>query len=227
MEAGRTRMYRAAQNQAIVVATDELVPRNRDTVLYSMHRVEFACRPRRKCRPGEEVSVWHWNSRRLRSPTRERYRLLILATGRPRSPAPALYTHDQEDRSPELNSSGLPAGTKSLTLIMAESDNTASARTACVHWILYDLPPHATGLTEAAKQQDLPAGSREGLNDWKHLRYDGPCSPIERRRYLFELYALDTAFPDLNWPTRVQLERAMQGHVLEQVSLAGTYRRHP
>jgi Raf kinase inhibitor-like YbhB/YbcL family protein len=103
--------------------------------------------------------------------------------GETRSPAPALYTHDEEDRSPELNWSGLPAGTKSLTLIMAESDNTASARTACVHWILYDLPPHATGLTEAAKPQDLPAGSREGLNNWKHLRYDGPCSPIERRRY--------------------------------------------
>ena len=147
--------------------------------------------------------------------------------GETRSHTPTLYTHDQEDRSPALNWSGLPAGTKSLTLIMAESDNTASARTACVHWILYDLRPHATGLTEAAKPQDLPAGSREGLNDWKHVRYDGPCSPIERRRYLFELYALDTTLPDLNWPTRGQLERAMQGHVLEQVSLAGTYRRHP
>jgi Raf kinase inhibitor-like YbhB/YbcL family protein len=110
---------------------------------------------------------------------------------------------------------------------MTESDNPASARGACVHWILYDLPSTVTGLTEAAEPQDLPTGSRAGLNDWKHVRYDGPCSPIERRSYLFELYALDAALPDLNWPTRAQLERAMQGHVLGKTGLAGTYQRRP
>jgi Raf kinase inhibitor-like YbhB/YbcL family protein len=152
---------------------------------------------------------------------------LYTCDGEDRSAAPALYTRDEEDRSPALNWSGLPAGTRSLALIMAESDSPASARMACVHWILYDLPSHSTGLTDGARPQDLPTGSRPGLNDWKHVRYDGPCSPIERRRYLFELYALDAALPDLNCPTRAQLQRAMQGHVLGQVGLAGTYQRHP
>ena len=96
-----------------------------------------------------------------------------------------------------------------------------------MHWILYDLPSDAGGLTEGARPLDLPTGSRAGLNDWKHVRYDGPCSPIERHRYLFELYALDVTLPDLNWPTRTQLQRAMLGHVLAQVGLAGTYQRHP
>ena len=105
---------------------------------------------------------------------------------------------------------------------MTESDNPASARTACVHWILYDLPSNATGLTEAAKPQDLPTGSRAGLNDWKHVRYDGRRSPIERRRYVFELYAPDAALPDLNSPTRAQLRRAMQGHVLGADRFSGT-----
>jgi len=151
---------------------------------------------------------------------------LFTCDGEDRSAVPALYTHDEEDRSPALNWSGLPAGTRSLALIMIESDSAASPRTACVDWIRYDLPSGATGLPEAAKPQDLPTGSRAGLNNWQHVRYDGPCSPIERRRYVFELYALDAALPELNWPTRAQLQRAMQGHVLEQVGLAGTYQRH-
>lgn len=53
-----------------------------DAVLFSRHRLELVCRPSRKCRPRREVSLWHWNSRRPRSPTRERYRLFILAMGK-------------------------------------------------------------------------------------------------------------------------------------------------
>ena len=152
---------------------------------------------------------------------------LYTCDGEDCSPAPALYTCDREDRSPGLRWSGMPAGTKSLVLIMAETDapNAAPPRTVWVHWIVYDLPPHATHLSEAVKSQGLPAGTHEGLNDWKHARYDGPCSAVDRRRYVFELYALGIVLPDLNRPNNSELQRAMHGHILEQAALAGHYQR--
>jgi Raf kinase inhibitor-like YbhB/YbcL family protein len=152
---------------------------------------------------------------------------LYTCDGEDGSPAPALFTRDGEDRSPALSWSGVPAGTKSLALIVEESDAPTPAfpRAAWVHWIVYDLPPHAAGISEAVKPQNLPAGAHEGMNDWKHARYDGPCSPVERHRYLFELYALDTILPDLNRPTGAQLQRAMRGHILEQATLVGAYQR--
>jgi Raf kinase inhibitor-like YbhB/YbcL family protein len=152
---------------------------------------------------------------------------LYTCDGEGCSPAPALYTCDGEDRSPALSWSGTPTGTKSLVLIMEETDaaNAAPARTVWVHWILYNLPPHATGLCEAVKSQGLPAGTHEGLNCWRHARYDGPCSPVERRHYVFELYALGIVLPDLNRPTNAELQRKMQGHILQRATLAGHYQR--
>jgi len=73
--------------------------------------------------------------------------------------------------------------------------------------------------------QQLPAGTREGLNDWKRTGYGGPCPPIGRHRYFFKLYALDTVLPDLGTPTKDQLLQAMQGHILGQAELMGTYQK--
>ena len=92
-----------------------------------------------------------------------------------------------------------------------------------VHWVIYDLPPTADGLVEGAAAQALPAGTREGLNDWKRSGYGGPCPPTGRHRYFHKLYALDTVLPDLGRPSQVALERAMQAHILAQAELIGTY----
>jgi hypothetical protein len=94
-----------------------------------------------------------------------------------------------------------------------------------VHWVLYNLPPEMTGLTEGVKPAALTAGTREGLNDWKRTGYGGPCPPIGRHRYFHKLYALDTELPDLHRPTKAALEQAMKGHILAQVELVGTYQR--
>jgi len=92
-----------------------------------------------------------------------------------------------------------------------------------VHWVLYNLPPDTAALAESLIS--LPAGTREGMNDWQRTRYGGPCPPIGRHRYFFKLYALDSMLPDLHQPTGVQLEQAMQGHILAQTSLMGTYQK--
>jgi hypothetical protein len=78
---------------------------------------------------------------------------------------------------------------------------------------------------EGIDLEALPAGTKEGWNDWKRTGYGGPCPPIGRHRYFHKLYALDTVLPDLRKPTKPQLEKAMAGHVLAQAELIGTYKK--
>lgn len=138
---------------------------------------------------------------------------------------PARLTCDGQDLSPTLAWSGLPEGTQSLVLIVDDPDapDPKAPRMTWVHWVLYNLPPTATGLAEGASA--LPPGTREGLNDWKRTGYGGPCPPVGRHRYFHKLYALDTVLPDLRQPTKVQLEKAMQGHILAETQLIGLYQR--
>ena len=140
---------------------------------------------------------------------------------------PVRLTCDGQDLSPELRWSGLPAGTQSLALIVDDPDapDPAAPRMTWVHWVLYNIPPTATGLAEAIAPGALPAGTRQGLNDWGRTGYGGPCPPIGRHRYFHKLYALDTVLPDLGKPTKAALEQAMKSHVLASTELVGTYQR--
>lgn len=139
---------------------------------------------------------------------------------------PTEYTCEGEDLSPPLSWSGIPEGTKTLALIVSDPDapDPKAPRMNWVHWILYNLPP-GTELAKGAAAKGLPSGARSGRNDWKRQDYGGPCPPIGRHRYFHKLYALDTVLPDLGAPTREDLEKAMQGHVLAQTELIGTYEK--
>jgi len=138
---------------------------------------------------------------------------------------PARYTCEGDDCSPPLTWSGIPAGTRSLALIIDDPDapDPAAPRMTWVHWLLYNLPPQTAGLPEAART--LPAGTLEGFNDFRRTRYGGPCPPIGRHRYFHKLYALDIVLPDLHTPNKAALEKAMTGHVLAQAQLLGTYQK--
>ncbi|HZV20322.1 MAG TPA: YbhB/YbcL family Raf kinase inhibitor-like protein [Hyphomicrobiales bacterium] len=138
---------------------------------------------------------------------------------------PRLYTCEGEDVSPPLTWSGVPQGTRSLALIIDDPDapDPKAPRMTWVHWVLYDIPPDATGLPEAVKA--LPPGTKSGLNDWKRTGYGGPCPPIGRHRYFHKLYALDTTLPNLNKPMKAAVEAAMRNHILGQATLIGTYQK--
>ena len=140
---------------------------------------------------------------------------------------PAKYTCEGADRSPPLAWSGVPAGTKSLVLIVDDPDapDPAAPKMTWVHWLLYNIPPESKGLSEAITPAELPAGTLEGVNDWKRTGYGGPCPPIGRHRYFHKLYALDTVLPDLRRPGKAALEKAMSGHVLARAELVGTYQK--
>jgi hypothetical protein len=141
---------------------------------------------------------------------------------------PAVYTCQGKDISVPLAWSDLPAGTRSLALIVDDPDapDPAAPKRTWVHWVLYNLPPSAAGLPEAVKPQALPKGTLAGRNDWGRTGYGGPCPPIGRHRYFFKLYALDVVLPDLGEPDKQRLEQAMQGHVLARQELVGTYAKH-
>ena len=138
---------------------------------------------------------------------------------------PTRFTCEAENVSPALAWSGAPAGTKSFALIVDDPDapDPAAPKMTWVHWVLYNLPAATRGLAEAVKS--LPAGAREGVNDWKRTGYGGPCPPIGRHRYFHKLYALDVVLADLGSPDKPALEKAMAGHVLEKAELMGTYQK--
>ncbi len=141
---------------------------------------------------------------------------------------PSLYTCEGDNQSPPLSWSGIPAGTKSLALIIDDPDvpDPAAPRMTWVHWVLYNIPPDTTGLdAEKAGTPKLPPGTLCGINDAKETYYHGPCPPIGRHRYFHKLYALDLILPILQPATKTTLEKAMHGHILAQCELIGYYQK--
>jgi Raf kinase inhibitor-like YbhB/YbcL family protein len=140
---------------------------------------------------------------------------------------PTEHTCEGSDTSPPLSWTDPPEGTRSFALIVDDPDapDPANPRTTWVHWVLYDIPADARALPPTASAEVLPAGTREGVNDWKRTGYGGPCPPIGRHRYFHKLYALDRVLGDLNQPTKKQLEQAMHEHVLASAELMGTYEK--
>jgi Raf kinase inhibitor-like YbhB/YbcL family protein len=145
----------------------------------------------------------------------------------PNGAIPSRYTCDDQDLSPPLAWSGVPTGTRSFALIVDDPDapDPAAPKITWVHWVLYNIPATVSSLAENAAASGLPAGTREGVNDWKRTGYGGPCPPIGRHRYFHKLYALDAVLPDLGKPTKAALEKAMHKHVLGRAELIGTYQR--
>jgi Raf kinase inhibitor-like YbhB/YbcL family protein len=145
----------------------------------------------------------------------------------PGAEIPALHTCQGSDLSPALSWSGVPAGGRSLALIVDDPDapDPRAPRTTWAHWLLYDLPPGDGALARGVPPQALPAGTLEGKNDFGRTGYGGPCPPTGRHRYFHRLHALDVVLPDLGLPTRQALLQAMRGHVLGTAELMGTYQK--
>lgn len=140
---------------------------------------------------------------------------------------PSKYTADGKEISPPLDWAGIPKETKSLVLIVDDPDapDPRAPRMTWVHWVIFNIPPDTTGLPEGVKSKKLPEGTGEGINDWKRTGYGGPAPPIGRHRYYHKLYALDTTLDGLGAPTKAEVIDAMQGHILAEATLMGTYER--
>jgi Raf kinase inhibitor-like YbhB/YbcL family protein len=139
----------------------------------------------------------------------------------PAEPIPPRYTCDGDNISPPLQWSAPPDGTQSFALIVDDPDAPGGT---WVHWVLFNLPEGTRDLPEAIPPDaDLSGGGRHGSNSWKLLGYGGPCPPGGTHRYFFKLFALDTVLNLDAGASKDDLLQAMQGHVLAQTELMGTY----
>ena len=138
-------------------------------------------------------------------------------------PIPRNHTCDGEDVSPPLAWSGVPAGAKSLALICDDPDAPMGT---WVHWMLYDLPLDCTSLPEGVpREEKLKNGTRQGRNDFRKIGYNGPCPPGGTHRYFFKICALDAVLNLVPGLTKPELLKAMEGHLLAEGRLMGTYKR--
>jgi hypothetical protein len=139
-------------------------------------------------------------------------------------PIPVQHTGDGADVSPPLQWSGAPAGTKSFALICDDPDAPVGT---WVHWVIYGLPSAMNELPKKiSTAESLPSGAKQGLNDSRRVGYSGPLPPPGKpHRYFFKLYALDAELPLKPRATKSELLRAMEGHILAEAQLMGTYQR--
>lgn len=146
---------------------------------------------------------------------------------KPQGDIPAVYTCQGKDISPPLSWKGVSSNARSLVLIVDDPDapDPLAPKMIWVHWVLYNIPPTASSLPEGVVAERLPPNTLLGKNDWKKTGYNGPCPPVGRHRYVHKLYALDVVLPDLNVPTKAQLEQAMKGHIVAQGELIGRYEK--
>ena len=137
---------------------------------------------------------------------------------------PDSYTCQGRDISPPLAWSQPPAGTQSLALIVDDPDAPVGVFT---HWVIFNVPADSGGLPEAVlTKAELPSGALQGKNDFGRTGYAGPCPPPGRPHwYQFTVYALDSRLDLRAGASKEQLLAAMQGHVLAQGKLSGSYQR--
>ena len=137
---------------------------------------------------------------------------------------PTKYTCQGQDVSLPLAWGEPPERTQSLALILDDPDAPGAVFT---HWVILNIPPDSRELPEAVPTQaQLPSGALQGKNDFGRIGYGGPCPPPGRpHRYLFILYALDQPLDLTAGASKKQVLDAMQGHILAQGQLTGTYQR--
>lgn len=146
--------------------------------------------------------------------------MLIQSVFENHQPIPAKYTCDGEDISPALKFMNIPHNAKSLAIIVDDPD---APRGTFDHWILWNLPPDLTQLSEGTPELKH-FSSKQGTNGFQEMNYRGPCPPPGKpHRYFFKLYALDTFLTLPEGAKKSELEEAMKGHILEKAELIGTY----
>lgn len=138
-----------------------------------------------------------------------------------RSTIPVEYSCDGADKSPQLTWSAPPEGTKSFTIVVEDPDMPSGA---FVHWVVFDLPPETTSIAEGIDPASL--GARVGINDFKNVRYAGPCPPHrELHRYVFRVFAVDGVVGANEGTDRATIYAAINRHVLAEGFFVASFSR--
>lgn len=135
------------------------------------------------------------------------------------------YLGEGDNLSPPLAWGGIPNETRTLAILVEDPDAPNPARPGpepWVHWLLFNVPATTAGLAEGE-----PGAGTPGMNDFDETGWGGPLPPEGSgpHRYFFHIYALDTELELPEGANKQQLLDAMQGHVLGESSIYGTYER--
>ena len=128
---------------------------------------------------------------------------------------PRICGYKNGNEAPHLAINGIPEGTKSLTLIMDDPDAMGAVGKVWVHWVVWNINTNKNEITDNL-------GS-EGMTDFGEVGYGGPAPPDKRHTYVFKLYALDSKLELAAESTKADVEKAMEGHIIERTQLTGTY----
>ena len=123
------------------------------------------------------------------------------------------------NETPALSINGIPEGTKSLALIMDDPDAMGAVGKVWVHWVVWNIDPTREFITGNPQESKFV----EGMTDFGEVGYGGPAPPDKRHTYVFKLYALDSILDLPQKSTKADVEKAMEGHIIEQTQLTGTY----
>ncbi len=151
---------------------------------------------------------------------------IINPTFKDGEPIPPRYSCEDVDISPPINwdqpdLSVPPEG--SIAIICDDPDAPGGT---WVHWVIFNLPPETRTLPEMVMpREEQENGTLQGVNSWGTIGYRGPCPPSGTHRYYFKIYALDTKLDLPSGITKDELLNAMEGHVLDEGQVMGTYTR--
>ncbi len=129
---------------------------------------------------------------------------------------PKKFTCEGQDISPTIVIEGVPATAKSLALVVDDPDAPIGM---WVHWVVFDIPVTSTTI----KEDTIPG--KQGINDFRRNDYGGPCPPSGTHRYFFKIYALDTMLNLKEDIKKKDLEKAMDGHIIDKAELIGLYQK--
>mgnify|MGYP003394717907 CR=1 FL=1 len=132
---------------------------------------------------------------------------------------PAKYTCDGENINPPLTISGVPEEAKSLVLIVDDPDATRGY--TWLHWTLWNINPD----TKEIAENSVPNGATQGKTDFGKSGWGGPCPPSGSHHYFFKLFALDVILELPCGASLDELQKTIEGHILEKVELIGLYSR--
>ena len=140
--------------------------------------------------------------------------------------------YKNENEYPPLAIFGIPDEAESLALIMDDPDAMGAVGKVWVHWVVWNIIPLENNYASGAKHAEIEdlydhqmkeTIYREGMTDFGEVGYGGPAPPDKRHTYVFKLYALDTTLILPDKSTKADVEKAMEGHIIEQTQLTGTY----
>ena len=128
---------------------------------------------------------------------------------------PKKFGYKHGNVEPEIHFFNQPENTKGLALIMDDPDAMVAVGKVWLHWLVYGSP----------HPQNVIFGNImvHGKTDFGEIGYGGPAPPNGRHTYIFKGYTLDTMLDLKEGFSKQELEDAMEGHILAEAKLTGTF----